>query len=126
MNVWTSIAESNGGRRELLSGVRYRVALELLTPEKRLQALRALFPDDRFEPDGWQHKVRGVGPFGREGLWHIATWFTGKGENFRAIRELNELPDDELGRGATVAIPAESYPRYSSRFSASTKSGAAS
>lgn len=101
------IAESNGGRRELLSGVRYRVALELLTPEKRLQALRALFPDDRFEPDGWQHKVRGVGPFGREGLWHIATWFTGKGENFRAIRELNELPDDELGRGATVAIPAE-------------------
>lgn len=101
------IADSNGGRRELLSGARYRVALDLLTPEMRLRALRALFPEDRFEPDSWQHKVRGVGPFGRESLWHIATWFTGKGENFRAIRELNELPDDELGRGTTVAIPAE-------------------
>lgn len=101
------IADSNGGRRELLSGTLYRVSLDLLTPKMRLRALRALFPEDRFEPDSWQHKVRGVGPFGRESLWHIATWFTGNGENFRAIRELNELPDDELGRGTTVAIPAE-------------------
>lgn len=101
------IADSNGGRRELLSGRLYRVSLDLLTPEMRLRALRALFPDDKFEPDSWQHKVRGAGPLGRESLWHIATWFTGNGENFRAIRELNELPDDELGRGATVAVPAE-------------------
>ncbi|MEP7012470.1 MAG: N-acetylmuramoyl-L-alanine amidase [Acidobacteriota bacterium] len=101
------ITDSNGGRRDLLSGTLYRVSLDLLTPKMRLRALRALFPEDRFEPDSWQHKVRGVGPFGRESLWHIATWFTGNGENFRAIRELNELPDDELGRGTTVAIPAE-------------------
>ncbi|HEV7668255.1 MAG TPA: N-acetylmuramoyl-L-alanine amidase [Thermoanaerobaculia bacterium] len=101
------IADSNGGRRELLSGMRYRVPLDLLTPEMRLRALRALFPEDRFEPDSWQHKVRGAGPLGRESLWHVATWFTGNGENFRAIRELNELPDDELSRGTTVAIPAE-------------------
>src|SRR6185295_11531151 len=101
------IADSNSGRRELLSGTLYRVSIDLLTPKMRLRALRALFPEDRFEPDSWQHKVRGVGPLGRESLWHIATWFTGNGENFRAIRELNELPDDELGRGTTVAIPAE-------------------
>lgn len=101
------IADSNGGRRKLLSGTLYRVALDLLTPEMRLRALRALFPEDRFEPDSWQHKVRGAGPLGRESLWHIASWFTGNGENFRAIRELNELPDDELGRGTSVAIPAE-------------------
>ncbi len=101
------IADGNGGRRELQAGVRYRVPLELLTPEMRLRALRALFPEDRVEPDGWWHKVRGAGPLGRESLWHIASWFTGNGENFRAIRELNELADDELGRGTSVEIPAE-------------------
>ncbi len=101
------IADSNGGRRELLSGTRYRVGLDLLSPEMRLRALRALFPEDTVEPESWLHKVRGAGPLGRESLWHVATWFTGKGENFRAIRELNELPDDELARGTTVAIPAE-------------------
>ncbi len=101
------IAESNGGRRELLAGVRYRVPIDLLSPEMRLRALRALFPEDQVAEDGWQHRVRGVGPLGRESLWHVASWFTGKGENFRAIRELNELADDELLRGTTVEVPAE-------------------
>ncbi|HEX2225419.1 MAG TPA: N-acetylmuramoyl-L-alanine amidase, partial [Thermoanaerobaculia bacterium] len=54
-----------------------------------------------------RHHVRGVGPLQRETLWHLSQWFTGTGENFRAIREYNELMDDEVAKGGAVVIPAE-------------------
>jgi N-acetylmuramoyl-L-alanine amidase len=92
---------------ELVSGTRYRVPFVLLSPERQLQVTRALFPEDKPLPDGWRHKARGVGVLEREGLWHLSSWFTGNGENFRAIREYNELPDDDVPRGTEVTIPAE-------------------
>ncbi|HXU45771.1 MAG TPA: N-acetylmuramoyl-L-alanine amidase [Thermoanaerobaculia bacterium] len=101
------VANANGGSRDLRSGVRYSIALDVVDAETRIKALKALFPDDRAEADGWVHKVRGTGALERESLWHVASWFTGNGENFRALREFNELHDDELARGASLAIPAE-------------------
>jgi N-acetylmuramoyl-L-alanine amidase len=101
------VAEANGGGASLLAGVRYAVPFRLLSQEWQLKAVKALFAEDRGQADGWRHQVRGVGPLQREGLWHLAEWFTGTGENFRAIREYNELLDDDVPRGTAVTIPSE-------------------
>jgi N-acetylmuramoyl-L-alanine amidase len=101
------VAEANGGAKNLLAGVRYAVPFPLLSQEWQLKAAKALFAGDRGQADGWRHQVRGVGPLQRESLWHLAQWFTGTGENFRAIREYNELLDDDVARGTAVTIPSE-------------------
>ncbi|HEX6899603.1 MAG TPA: N-acetylmuramoyl-L-alanine amidase [Thermoanaerobaculia bacterium] len=101
------VTQANGGSAELHAGVRYTVPFDLLSQEWQIKAVKALFPEDKAEADGWHHKVRGIGPLQRESLWQLAGWFTGKGENFRAIREYNELLDDDVARGKMVAIPSE-------------------
>jgi N-acetylmuramoyl-L-alanine amidase len=101
------LAEANGGKPDVKTGAHYRAPYECLTPEYQLKVAKALFPDDRPQADGWHHLVRGVGPLQRESLWHIAVWFTGNGENFRALREYNEVTDDDLAKGAALTIPSE-------------------
>jgi N-acetylmuramoyl-L-alanine amidase len=101
------IAQANGGKPEIRAGRRYRVPYVCLSPESQLKVAKALFSDDKPRADGWRHQVRGVGPLQRESLWHLALWFTGNGESFRAIREYNELTDDDLAKGAEVTIPSE-------------------
>jgi N-acetylmuramoyl-L-alanine amidase len=105
--VGTRLAAVNGGAADLRVGARYAIPFELLSPEWQLKAARALFAGDRGEADGWHHKVQGLGPLQRESLWNLAVWFTGSGENFRAIREYNELRDEDLPRGSEVTIPSE-------------------
>jgi N-acetylmuramoyl-L-alanine amidase len=102
----SKVAEANGATT-LQVTARYSIPFDLLSPEWQLKAARALFEDDRGEADGWRHKVRGTGPLQRESLWTLADWFTGSGENFRAIREYNELMDDDVSRGTAVSIPSE-------------------
>jgi N-acetylmuramoyl-L-alanine amidase len=101
------IVAANGGAQALHAGVRYRVPFDLLANEWQLRAVRALFPMDKGQADGWRHEARGVGPLRRESIWQLALWFTGTGENFRAIREYNEFLDDDVPRGAAVVIPSE-------------------
>ncbi|MFL6259420.1 MAG: N-acetylmuramoyl-L-alanine amidase [Thermoanaerobaculia bacterium] len=101
------IAEANGGSAVLLAGTRYTVPFDLLSSELQLKAVQALFPGDHGEADGWVHKVRGLGPLRRESLWSLAVWFTGNGESFRAIREYNELHDDDVTRDVSVTVPSE-------------------
>jgi len=103
-----SVADGKGGKRAIEAGERYRIPLAALAPERQLKVATALFPDDRPQADGWRHQVRGAGPFQRESLWRLAEWFTGNGENFRAIREYNELAGaDDVARGTAVVVPAE-------------------
>jgi N-acetylmuramoyl-L-alanine amidase len=97
----------SGSRSRLKTGLRYRVPFELLAASWQLAAARALFPEDRGDATGWRHQVRGCGPLRRENLWQLSEWFTGKGENFRAIREYNSLRDEDLARGAVLTIPSE-------------------
>jgi N-acetylmuramoyl-L-alanine amidase len=106
-NFGVQIAEANGGSQVLVTGMRYRIPFEILSQEWQLKVVKALFAEDKGEADGWHHTVRGVGSFQRESLWQLSKWFTGTGENFRAIREYNELMDDDVARGRTVTIPAE-------------------
>jgi N-acetylmuramoyl-L-alanine amidase len=91
----------------LKTGNRYRVPFEILAASWQLAAARALFPEDRGDATGWRHQVRGCGPLRRENLWQLSEWFTGKGENFRAIREYNSLRDEDVARGAVLTIPSE-------------------
>jgi N-acetylmuramoyl-L-alanine amidase len=95
------IAEANGGTRTLKTGLRYRVPYEVLSPELQLRAIQALFRADRPQPEGWRHVAKA--PIG---LWHLARWFTGRGENFAAVREANRLKNDSLAAGQAVVIPA--------------------
>jgi N-acetylmuramoyl-L-alanine amidase len=101
------LGEANGGATDLQAGVRYAVPFTILSRDWQLKAVKALFADDRGEADGWRHQVRGVGTMQRESLWRVAEWFTGSGENFRAIREYNELRDEDVARGTAVTIPSE-------------------
>jgi N-acetylmuramoyl-L-alanine amidase len=101
------IARLNGDALELRVGVRYRVPYDRLLPELQGQVMRSLFRDDQAGPDGWRHTVRGIGPLKRESLWHLARWFTGRGEHYVALRAANQLEEEELAAGQVVTIPAE-------------------
>jgi N-acetylmuramoyl-L-alanine amidase len=103
------VLESNRlpAKARLKTGFRYRVPFEILAASWQLAAARALFPEDRGDATGWRHQVRGCGPLRRENLWQLSEWFTGKGENFRAIREYNTLRDEDVARGAVLTIPSE-------------------
>jgi N-acetylmuramoyl-L-alanine amidase len=91
----------------LQAGMRYRIPFELLSNDWHLKLVQALFPGDQGQADGWRHEARGVAALERESLWQLSLWFTGTGENFRAIREYNELDDDDVPRGTAVVIPSE-------------------
>jgi N-acetylmuramoyl-L-alanine amidase len=91
----------------LKTGRPYHLPFDLLAASWQLEAARALFPQDRGDATGWRHQVRGVGALRRENLWELSEWFTGKGENFRAIREYNNLRDEDVTQGAVLTIPSE-------------------
>lgn len=98
------LAEANRGRRRLLTGVPHRVPYSCLLPEWQARVVRALFPEDRPVAQGWQHRVGERS--GRESLWTIATWFTGRGDAYKAIRAANGMVDDHLEAGDLVLVPA--------------------
>ncbi|MEE8367517.1 MAG: N-acetylmuramoyl-L-alanine amidase [Thermoanaerobaculia bacterium] len=100
-----ALAKLNGGSAKVLSGVRYRVPYALLSPKYQLQVARKLFAFDRPVHGGWEHRVAQAGEMGSESLWRVARWFTGKGENYAAIRQHNQLADDHLEPGDTLVIP---------------------
>ena len=98
------ITRTNGRRpRRLYMGQRYRVPYEILADRYRLAVMRALFPADKPLSAGWQHTVSSRR--GGLSLWRIAHWFTGDGQNFTAIREFNELSDEELTSGQRLIVP---------------------
>jgi len=102
----TQVAAENGGSQQLKVGIRYRVPFAVLNSDYQVQVVKALFEDDRAVAEGWQHRVHSANGQSRESLWHLAEWFTGQGENYRAIRENNRLTDDDLTPGQVILIPA--------------------
>lgn len=100
------ITRTNGRRpRRLYMGQRYRIPYKVLSGKYKLAVMRAMFPADDPLSAGWFHTVSGRR--GGLSLWRIAEWFTGDGQNFRALRERNELEDDELTSGQRLLIPRE-------------------
>ena len=96
----SQVGEANGGTRRLLLGKRYRLPFALLSPDNQLRVVRGLFDEDRPVAEGWRHRV------GQESLWFVAEWFTGRGDNYRALREANALSDDHLEPGQVLLVPA--------------------
>lgn len=83
-----------------------RIPWDLLRDEYRYIALRTMFPADRFSKDAWihnPHKAR-VGTFG-EGLWQVALWFTGNGENWKQIGLANGIAGTDLPHGRSLRVP---------------------
>jgi len=93
-------------RRSLLVGVRYRIPFDILSAERQLQVIVGLFADDRGVPSGWKHHVGTHRSDVAESLWRVAEWFTGSGDNYRLLREANEMSDDHLEADQVVLIPA--------------------
>src|SRR6185503_10536382 len=101
----TALLVANGGKK-LLAGLRWKVPSHLASPDLQQQLLRTLFPGDRLEVTGWNHRVELAALARGESLWSLADWFTGSGENFRQLREANRMADDALLPGQELWIPA--------------------
>ena len=99
------IARLNGGGTPRAHQF-YRVPYALLRDEFRILGLAALFPEDVADATGWRHRVGTARlPLGEESLYRLAFWFTGDGENFRAIMAANRLADPGLAAGQEILIP---------------------
>ncbi|MCH9648995.1 MAG: N-acetylmuramoyl-L-alanine amidase [Deltaproteobacteria bacterium] len=104
--VAQTVREVNGNPRRLLAGVWYRVPLELLAPLQRRRVLKTFFPADQHHVEGWKHQVGSYDGLPDETLWRIAHRFTGRGENYRSLREANSLKDNTVYRGQKLLIPS--------------------
>lgn len=94
------------GQRPAGEGQWIRVPLALLTDELRSLVLRNLFPRDRHDRGDWLHWARsGVLPSYDEGLWQVAQWFAGNGQDFEALMRANGLDSPELASGQLIRIP---------------------
>ena len=105
--VATEVARENGGSKELQSGRRYRIPFALLKPELKSKVIRAVFTEDRPEASGWRHQIGPRGTAAGESLWQVALWFTGAGENFAVLREVNGMSDSDPRTGDRLLVPAE-------------------
>lgn len=84
-----------------------RVPILLLSFDYRLLVLRSVFPGDGHAGDDWIHRAQsGDLPTYDEGLWEVAEWFTGRGENYRELMRVNGLSSPELRSNQAVRIPA--------------------
>ncbi len=100
VNLASEVGAANGGGKRLLLGKRYRLPFELLSPANQLRVVQGVFDDDQPVSEGWRHRV------GHESLWLVAEWFTGRGDNYRVIRDANGLADDHLEPGQVLLVPA--------------------
>jgi len=80
---------------------------KLLRNEYRYLALRTLFPRDAFRDGAWEHDpAQARALVYHVGLWQVADWFTGKGENWQEIARFNGFTGPDVPPGRVVRIPA--------------------
>jgi N-acetylmuramoyl-L-alanine amidase len=104
---WPALKALNGGG-EPAHNRYYRVPYALLRDEYRFLGIAALFPDDVVGVSGWRHRVGTARlPIEEESLYRLAFWFTGDGENFRALLAVNDMQDPSLHPGQEILIPPE-------------------
>jgi N-acetylmuramoyl-L-alanine amidase len=79
-----------------------------LNDEYKVKVLRDLFPADASRDGDWVHRV-GAGRLAapEESLWQIALWFTGRGENFEALADRNDLPGLAPSGGQEIVLPGD-------------------
>jgi N-acetylmuramoyl-L-alanine amidase len=104
---WPALKAANGGR-EVILGRAIEVPWDLLREEFRYLALRAIFPEDRPVEGGYRHHPgRARAETYGQGLWQVALWFTGHGENWTEIAAANGLTGPELPAEQALRIPEQ-------------------
>ncbi len=99
---WRKLKKWNRNRRFPKTGITIPVPLTFLKPHLRMQAVEALFPDDKFTSAGWQHRVT----FRGETMWFIAETFTGDGVNHPALAKANNRRKGQaISIGDVITIP---------------------
>ena len=102
----SALREANGDRPVEPERV-VEIPWKLLRNEYRYLALRTLFPRDAFRNGTWEHDpAQARALVYHVGLWQVADWFTGKGENWQEIARLNGFEGPDVPPGRTVRIPA--------------------
>ena len=104
---WNEIAAFNHAGGNLTTEQRVRIPFHLLRPNLQRDVVAALFPSDSASGDGWRHVVAGSSGIEGESLWNIAEWFTGRGENYAAIRAANPSQGLSTRKGDVILIPQE-------------------
>jgi len=102
---WRAIAALNSDK--LTTDVAVRIPFALLRAELQRQIITTLFPKDSLTPAGWKHVATGPAGVESESLWSIAEWFTGRGENYTAIRSANPSQTLWTHPGDVVLIPKQ-------------------
>lgn len=105
-STWRELARLNNQGPNLLADRPIRVPLSMARETLRVDALRALFPEDERVAGGWRHKVVAGSELEGESLWTIAQWFTGDGRNYAAIRSFNRDQGLSTRRGDWILIPS--------------------
>jgi N-acetylmuramoyl-L-alanine amidase len=104
---WNDIAAFNHAGGNLTSEQRVRIPFNLLRPNLQRDVAAALFPSDSDTGAGRRHVVVGSSGIEGESLWNIAEWFTGRGENYAAIRAANPSQGLSTRKGDVILIPKE-------------------
>jgi N-acetylmuramoyl-L-alanine amidase len=100
--------EAANASRGLFVGRPALVPWDLLRSEYRYLSLLALFPEDEFARGAWHHRPgQSPVPVVGEGLWQVAEWYTGRGENWVHIARANGIAGPDLPPGRSVHVPAE-------------------
>jgi len=104
---WNEIAAFNRAGGNLTSEQKVRIPFNLLRPNLQRDVAAALFPSDSDTAAGRRHVVVGCSGIEGESLWNIAEWFTGRGENYAAIRAANPSQGLSTRKGDVILIPNE-------------------
>ncbi|HEV7487141.1 MAG TPA: N-acetylmuramoyl-L-alanine amidase [Thermoanaerobaculia bacterium] len=104
---WNEIATFNHAGGNLTTEQRVRIPFNLLRPNLQRDVAAALFPSDSDIAAGRRHVVVGSSGIEGESLWNIAEWFTGRGENYAAIRAANPSQGLSTRKGDVILIPKE-------------------
>jgi N-acetylmuramoyl-L-alanine amidase len=104
---WRRIREANGGR-EAQTGRAVRIPVEMLPPERRLQVLTSLFPNDAYRDGGWSH-VTGQPSARRcrETAEDLAVWFTGAASRGPELARRNSLGSGPFPAGTRLQVPRD-------------------
>jgi N-acetylmuramoyl-L-alanine amidase len=104
---WNEIAAFNHAGGNLTSEQHVRIPFNLLRSNLQRDVAAALFPSDADVAAGRRHVVVGSSGIEGESLWNIAEWFTGRGENYAAIRAANPSQGLSTRKGDVILIPKE-------------------
>jgi len=107
------------------TGGTMRIPYASLSDDMKMRVIRDLFPADATRGGDWVHRV-GAGRLtaSEESLWHLALWLTGRGENFEALADANNLPGLIPHHGQEIVVPGGLLLPPFARLAGATKAAA--